>query len=71
MDKLIAVLLMLVSVNVFAGSSWECVGRMITCHTWRMAVPQGWIVSGDNSAGGGEHGYAMTYVPDENHEWKI
>ncbi len=53
------------------SSSWECVSRVITCHTWRMKVPQGWIVSGDNSAGGGEEGYAMIFLPDEKHEWEI
>ncbi len=69
MKKLL--LLLLVSANCYATTSWECIARFGTCHTWRMAVINGWIVSGDNSAGGGEHGYAMTFVPDEKHEWKL
>lgn len=68
MKKLI--LLFLLSSNCLA-SSWECVSRVIYCHTWRMEVNSGWIVSGDNSAGGGEHGYAMTFVPDPDHLWKL
>lgn len=61
-------LLMLLTTSCQAAS-WECVSRMVTCHTWRMSVPNGWIVASDNSAGGGEHGYAMTFVPDQTHAW--
>ena len=49
------------------AASWECVSRlMMSCHTWRMATPDGWLVSGDNSEGR----YAMTYVPDQEHKWR-
>jgi hypothetical protein len=68
MKKLLLVLIF--SANCYA-SSWECINRLLVCHTWRMEIPQGWIVSGDNSAGGGEHGYAMTFVPDPMHIWKL
>jgi len=53
------------------ASSWECINRVVLCHTWRMAVYGGWIVSGDNSAGGSDHTYAMTFVPDIEHKWKL
>lgn len=64
------ILLMLLVGNCYA-SSWECTNRVVFCHTWRMAVPHGWIVSGDNSAGGSEHTYAMVFVPDEEHTWRL
>lgn len=67
--KMLIVILLCGAANCYA-SGWECISRVFTCHTWRMEVPQGWIVSGDNSAGGGEHGYAMTYLPDPTHAWK-
>jgi hypothetical protein len=67
--KLLAFLLM---PSLAFGSGWECINRTLgACNTWRMTVPKGWIVTSDNSAGGGEHSYAMTFVPDEQHEWKI
>jgi len=69
MKKLLLSLLLITTTNCFA-SNWECINRVVLCHTWRMQIPQGWIVSGDNSAGGGEHGYAMTFVPDPDHIWK-
>lgn len=65
------ILCLLLLTTACQAASWECVSRMVTCHTWRMEVPGGWIVSGDNSAGGGEHGYAMTYMPDVSHQWKL
>lgn len=68
MKKMLLLALLLPSLSF--GASWECVGRVGFCHTWRMEVPGGWIVAGDNSAGGGEHGYAMTFFPDQNHDWK-
>ena len=52
------------------AASWECVGRVLTCHTWRMEVPTGWIIAGDNSRGGDETSYAMTFVPDPSHTWR-
>jgi hypothetical protein len=68
MKKLI--LLFLLSANCYA-TNWECTNRVLTCHTWRMEVPTGWIVASDNSASGGEHGYAMVFVPDTGHTWKL
>lgn len=67
MKKLI--LLFLFSTNCFSAS-WECISRVIACHTWRMEVPSGWIIAGDNSAST-EHGYAMTFIPDPEHKWKV
>ena len=66
---LLLISLLLFSATSFA-SSWECIGRVIQCHTWRMEVPSGWIIAGDNSAST-EHGYAMTFVPDADHKWKL
>ena len=63
-------LLLLFSTSVYAVD-WQCIDRKVFCNTWRMYVPQGWIVASDNSAGGSEHGYAMTFVPDQQHEWKF
>lgn len=68
MKKLLLLMLFCSQAN---AAGWECIGRTVLCHTWRMATPTGWIVSGDNSAGGGEHGYAMTFVPDPNHTWNV
>jgi hypothetical protein len=64
MKKLI--LLCLLSSNCFAAS-WECVNRAAACNTWRMEVPTGWIVSSDNT----DNSYAMTFVPDPEHKWKV
>lgn len=47
MKKLL--ILLLLSSSCYSAS-WECVSRMVTCHTWRMAVPNGWVVASDNSA---------------------
>lgn len=67
MKKLI--LLLLISTNCFAAD-WHCISRtMLSCHTWRMSIPQGWIVSSDNTGGGDQHGYAMVFVPDATHTW--
>lgn len=60
----------LIMPSICFASGWECIGQVVFCHTWRMSVPSGWIVSGDNSAST-EHGYAMTYVPDPLHEWNL
>lgn len=62
--------LLLISSSCYAVQ-WECIASSFLCHTWRMPVIGGWIVSGDNSAGGSEHTYAMTFVPDAKHEWKL
>lgn len=64
----VILLSLLLTTQCFADNAWHCVARIITCHTWRMEVPGGWIVSGDN--GDSAH-YAMTYFPDEQHKWKI
>jgi hypothetical protein len=70
MKKLLLTLLILPSLS-FAGG-WECINRTaLICNTWRMQVPTGWIVSNDNSAGGGVHGYGMVFVPDTAHEWRV
>ncbi len=68
MKKMLLLILLIPALSY--ASSWECIGRVVTCHTWRMSVPSGWIVAGDNSAST-EHGYAMTFVPDPSHEWKL
>jgi hypothetical protein len=65
------ILVLLIISSSCYSSSWECINRVIICHTWRMEVINGWIVSGDNSAGGSEHTYAMTFVPDPEHKWKL
>lgn len=64
------ILLMLVAVNAYA-SPWECVSRTISCYTWRMSVPSGWVVSGDIGGSGNDDQYAMTFVPDSDHKWQI
>lgn len=60
---------MMISEQCFA-SGWECINRnaalIPTCNTWRWPVPHGWMVSTDNA----DHGAAMTFIPDETHEWK-
>ncbi len=64
-----AILLALIlSTQCFADNTWHCVSRTIGCHTWRMEVPGGWIVSGENE---GYRTYAMTFVPDEKHKWEL
>jgi len=68
MRKLL-ILAILISTNCFAVGEWECIDRVFTCHTWRLWVPQGWVVSGDTTSS--DHAYAMTYIPDLNHEWKL
>ncbi len=63
-------LLLFVSTNLYSAS-WECINRyMMSCNTWRMKVYKGWIVASDNPTGG-DHGYAMTFLPDEKHEWRV
>lgn len=66
MKKLI--LLFLLTTNCFA-SHWECINRngvVPTCNTWRWEVPGGWLVSTDN----GDRHVAVTFFPDQKHEWK-
>lgn len=66
MKKLLFLLLFPIVAN---AAQWNCVtSSYMTCNTWRLEVPTGWIVS---SIGFGEHSYAMVVVPDQNHEWKI
>lgn len=67
MKKLFLILLFSIN-SAYSLNKWECVDRVMTCHTWRMSVPQGWVVSGDN---GIDAEYSMTFVPDINHEWRI
>lgn len=55
-------------VNVASGSVWKCINRpMLSCNTWVMSVPGGYVVEGDNI--NDEHTLAMTYVPDPQHSW--
>lgn len=69
MKKLLLTLLIIPSLSF--ASSWECINHhMAMCNTWRMSVPTGYLVASDNSLTGGEHGYAMVFVPDQSHEWK-
>lgn len=63
-------LLLLLIPSLAFASEWQCISRIIECNTWRMETPAGWVVSGENTASG-QHGYAMTFVPDPNKEWKV
>ncbi len=73
MKKIFMIFLCLIFLpSLSFASSWECINRAtIYCNTWRMYVPTGWIVASDNSATGVEHGYAMVFVPDPIHQWKV
>ena len=68
MKKLLLSIMLLASAQCYADNTWHCISRIVTCHTWRMEVPHGWLVSGDN---GNDAHYALTFFPDEKHEWKI
>jgi|GEM_PF-6493526 len=71
MKKLLLPILLVLSINSYAGSKWECIDRsLLSCHTWRMIVPTGWVVASDNSATEIPY-YAITFVPDAKHEWKV
>ncbi len=59
------ILLFLLSANCNAAT-WECISASLGCHTWRMAVPNGWLISGTNHG----EGFAMTFVPDTGHTWQ-
>lgn len=65
MKKLIILLLALSTTSAFA-TAWERLNNV-----WRMPVANGWIVASNNTDSGGEHGYAMVFVPDEKHEWRV
>ena len=68
MKKLLLFILMIPSLCL--ADNWSCINRAaLVCNTWIMWVPTGWIVASDNT-NGGEHGYAMVFVPDQKHEWK-
>lgn len=63
------ILLMMISINCYADN-WICINRSaLMCNTWKMSIPQGYLVASDNMATGGEHGYAMVFVSDINHSW--
>lgn len=65
----IILLILFICVSIANASVWECINRpIVSCNTWRMPVPGGWVIEGDNI--NDEHTLAMTYVPDQNHEWK-
>ncbi len=51
------------------SSEWQCINRSLGCNTWRLEVPLGWVVASDNNGTDGD--YAMVYVPDKKHDWKI
>lgn len=70
MKKLL--LLLLLSSNCYAAN-WICINRAaISCNTWRLEIPEGYLVASDNDATtGGEHAYAMVFVPDVDHKWKL
>lgn len=54
--------------GVASASVWECINRpMLSCNTWVMSVPGGYVIEGDNI--NDEHTLAMTYVPDPQHSW--
>lgn len=62
---LMAILFLCITGN---AAKWTCVQRWLaTCHTWRMEVPGGWVVSGEGYDDGE---YAMAFVPDPQHSWK-
>lgn len=70
MFKFKLLLLALLFPIISYASGWECINRngfVLTCNTWRWSVPHGWLVSVDNN----DHGAAVTFVPDEWHNWKI
>lgn len=52
-----------------SASSWECINRNATmsCNTWRMSVPGGWVITTDNN----DKDIAAAFVPDPSHFWKI
>jgi hypothetical protein len=63
-------LALIFSMSAYADN-WKCINRAVGfCNTWRMQIPMGWLVASDNGATGGEHGYAMIYIPDPEHTWK-
>jgi len=68
MRKLLLLITLLFSLPVFANVKWICISRTIGCHTWVMDIPSGWIVSGDNGSG---DSYAMVFIPDPEHKWKL
>jgi hypothetical protein len=60
--------LFMLCISIANASVWRCINRaIISCNTWIMWVPGGWVVEGDNI--NDEHTLAMTYVPDAKHEW--
>lgn len=72
MNKLLAIMLgslLLVGCERADASAWECINRgaLGNCNAWRMPVYKGWIVSADHD----DHTYAMVFVSDETHQWKV
>lgn len=68
--KNLLLILLLITTNCYA-KDWVCINRPgLYCNTWVMEIPQGYIVASDNSTTGGQHGYAMVFVPDTEHIWK-
>jgi hypothetical protein len=62
-------LLTLLMCNTAFANNWECINKDGSfCDTWKMSVPNGWIIiSEDRSI----NGYAMVFVPDPQHAWRI
>lgn len=60
MKKILILMLLCGSVN---AAQWECIEKAMLCYYWRMPITNGWLVT---------HGdYGITFVPDQEHEWKL
>jgi len=62
-------ILLIALFNKCHASSWECVSKIKImginkCDTWKMKVPDGWIVSSDPQGSG-----TINFVPDKEHKW--
>lgn len=51
------------------AACWECINRDIFCNTWRMPVPNGWIIV--TEVNNTNEDYPMIFVPDIKHEWAL
>lgn len=70
MKKILLTVWLLIYSGLALASNWECINRNgfpPTCNTWRWQVPSGWLVSTDN----GDDHISVTFVPDENHNWRV
>lgn len=64
----ILILTLLVCVSSCYALQRECIGDKGwgSCEFYRWSVPHGWLVTTGLSSQAG-----ITFVPDENHEWKL